>query len=917
MGPLSVKMKIQEDQAVIKEQREVLKMLNDEERKKKLHQMKLANELAKARQQELPIEKAIQDVRRDESKPTAASAPLGSGLASEARGHLANRGQRLQQEEDKAMGYNSGSNNVHPSDTVPAMLTPGEAVIPAPAAQHPANKPVIKALVEQGRAMNANQAPLGTGMADQARKALSGRQQQLDKKEREALGYKDGATTIPFSVETSGVVEPMISEEELARLSKIPASKLTADDAKKIAQVTSRVDRLSQNDVTYIPFGDAVKAEKMMAKEMDGARKDFSLKDNLAELEKEISKTSDPNVKSILTEELRALKGSNPAEVPNPARASRIGELQKAIAKSTDMAETNRLSAELEQLQGSNTFTIPKPEKFISEEATLRKLIENPGTDANTRGQARMRLQTLRSEKGAAEVPKMTREYGTAKALPGDVVTDPTIRVGTEKGRASMSDVMKEIPKPSQPVPTKSTAEMVAGVPAPVSNDGSAQHIAMLDNLLKDPVVADKLTKLEQTPPPAGATPEEQKSYLATGLSKIFDGSGMFNSEDLIRFALLAAGGMLTGGSVGGSIRYAGLHTLQASDQRRSAERSAAATAAQREADSRRSMLAADYTDKRELLQQREGQFNDLLKKIHPQSYKEAMQYYNTYLDKSKPFAEREHALRKATHVASLGQVEKDNSKDPKILAGKHPKTGADMDVMQAGDVRMVAPAGSGKWVPETPDNRAIDPSAYNKKKDDQRSAMEDKFTATLLSFNTKKGRNAGVYNKDYGAGDAAAQAKGLAQDMMGILEDLGQDADPKALATAAEITIQNLYEEFNGDPRGVSPEALRKTAYGTAVVALRPTNKELYQPVVPANDRTKNILGAESYTVITEKVKEGVKLSGGKLRADQVMEDIEGLYKDTIAAKPELKKAFENNARGKPGMSAFTFWLQNHYKPQ
>ena len=41
-----------------------------------------------------------------------------------------------------------------PSDTVPAMLTPGEAVIPASAAQDPENKPIINALINEGRAKN-------------------------------------------------------------------------------------------------------------------------------------------------------------------------------------------------------------------------------------------------------------------------------------------------------------------------------------------------------------------------------------------------------------------------------------------------------------------------------------------------------------------------------------------------------------------------------------------------------------------------------------------------------------------------------------------------------------------------------------------------------------------------------------------
>ena len=40
------------------------------------------------------------------------------------------------------------------TDTVPAMLTPGEAVIPAPAAQNPKNKKAIKKMVKEGRKAN-------------------------------------------------------------------------------------------------------------------------------------------------------------------------------------------------------------------------------------------------------------------------------------------------------------------------------------------------------------------------------------------------------------------------------------------------------------------------------------------------------------------------------------------------------------------------------------------------------------------------------------------------------------------------------------------------------------------------------------------------------------------------------------------
>jgi hypothetical protein len=62
-----------------------------------------------------------------------------------------------------AQGYNNGTQGVQPTtnmnyaggtDSVPAMLTPGEAIIPAAAAQNPANKPAIDSMVNEGRAAN-------------------------------------------------------------------------------------------------------------------------------------------------------------------------------------------------------------------------------------------------------------------------------------------------------------------------------------------------------------------------------------------------------------------------------------------------------------------------------------------------------------------------------------------------------------------------------------------------------------------------------------------------------------------------------------------------------------------------------------------------------------------------------------------
>jgi hypothetical protein len=57
----------------------------------------------------------------------------------------------------KRKKYNNGTNMAYAggTDSVPAMLTPGEAVIPAAAAQNPNNKPMIDSMINEGRSANA------------------------------------------------------------------------------------------------------------------------------------------------------------------------------------------------------------------------------------------------------------------------------------------------------------------------------------------------------------------------------------------------------------------------------------------------------------------------------------------------------------------------------------------------------------------------------------------------------------------------------------------------------------------------------------------------------------------------------------------------------------------------------------------
>jgi hypothetical protein len=73
----------------------------------------------------------------------------------------------------------------------------------------------------------------------------------------------------------------------------------------------------------------------------------------------------------------------------------------------------------------------------------------------------------------------------------------------------------------------------------------------------------------------AALPPAEQKGFLARAIESLFGDSGLFTPEALTRFALIAAGGMLTGGSVAGSFKFAARDTLQNFDSARKTEAAA------------------------------------------------------------------------------------------------------------------------------------------------------------------------------------------------------------------------------------------------------------------------------------------------------------------------------------------------------
>jgi len=115
-----------------------------------------------------------------------------------------------------------------PSDTVPAMLTPGEAVIPASAAQDPDNIPAIQRMVAEGRMKNrmaeANGVPVNGKeaiMYDEKKLGFAGGNMNIPQgmhmmpdgtlmRDEDHMGYEHGATSVSVMAVPSMEIPPVV-----------------------------------------------------------------------------------------------------------------------------------------------------------------------------------------------------------------------------------------------------------------------------------------------------------------------------------------------------------------------------------------------------------------------------------------------------------------------------------------------------------------------------------------------------------------------------------------------------------------------------------------------------------------------------------------------------------------------------------
>jgi lysozyme family protein len=304
---------------------------------------------------------------------------------------------------------------------------------------------------------------------------------------------------------------------------------------------------------------------------------------------------------------------------------------------------------------------------------------------------------------------------------------------------------------------------------------------------------------------------KEKEGVLSKMLSGLFGKSGLFGDQELIRFALLAAGGMLTGGSVGGSLKFAGLNTLQSADRNQATKQAA---------------LAEASKNQRELSESLQKEYRTLLAGNIPADIKsKALKY----MEENPAKTHQEDVSRHRAVLQYLAQntqqkdanVDKYSDFKPGYI-GNNPveyvvvkdSKGVPQKMLvsqnEKGETTFVKPSGN---------QVIVNSSEYNTRQDNLSKQIKETISKPIADVILKNNPKASKAQIDADVDSVNASFKFLRNEISPNVSDV-------QFSKMVENTMQSIKEDKNTT---FSPEAIRMAFYGNAVIKLRETNKEKY----------------------------------------------------------------------------------------
>jgi len=535
-GPMSGKQRREYLKFAAKENRESAKAESEESRKQELHEIKLQEAASKAnlalghKEEEHAAKMAEMGgpLSKGYSIGTIAVEPVtldiqGAG-SKEIQGHA--RGTGAIGNPLSGKPQLGRQHPVAPSDTVPAMLTPGEAVIPAQAAQDPKNKQKIKQMVQQGRKA---QSPLGFSKGTQKVTGLVQTQNMLPiiptvGPRRSRQGYADGSTGVGYEDTYNAVIA-----ERNKYKPGTDSYEMLNNDLKNLKNPNEVYNR----SITDAP------AESLT---------------NEAAMKREVG---------IALAEPRTIE--TPPVVP--VKPVYSNQYNSTLIPNQTTEESARLARAVPPIAQQKSLWAGEPTSGNTQDRYNALTALNPSIPVLPAGQ---------TTPGAAT--DLNVFNAQKKALQGNKAVPST-----------QTDMKYVVPIP------KNTVEPVD--PSSFSPEEKNSILAEFSKGIA-PDIQEKVTAINANP---DTSPQEKHTEAASFLESIFGPKGIFNARELTRFALVGAGGLLTGGSVNGSLRYAARDALVQSDARHTGEILDERTAAKEAAVEKRDAFKTDMAEKKAL----------------------------------------------------------------------------------------------------------------------------------------------------------------------------------------------------------------------------------------------------------------------------------------------------------------------------
>ena len=896
MGPLSGKQQREWAKHVAKEQRESAKMEAEESRKQELHEIKLQEAAAKANQ----------GIGHKEELHGLKVKELG--------GPLGGKPKRINRQKLGLPSLNplAGTEVFHQgqhmlskgTDTVPAMLTPGEAVIPRAAAQNPKNKPLIKQMVQEGRIANR-----AKGYADGTEEIpnIAGNTYHTDSVATMSNGttgvqyYDDGVTNAQRNLATDNLNSNIIKDVALGAAAMPMAAiatpfagayNLGADALEGIANsrlgnfISGNTDQLK---VPHIERPNLVKAnwqdtKAEIAKDQAAYQEAIKPKEQPKPVSiQEVSATSKEVPKPVVFTKpsgedawVQAQEsGGNPlAKNPNSS-ASGLYQMtndawKDAIKHNPTLANADRTTVETQQL-GRDAY-----------KEVLAKQLRDKGVEPTEEA---IRKAWVVGAGGYANI--LNADPNAPLALSKDTIAiNPNLQGKTNAEFIADANPYSRkdknyVPQPRiQPEPTSPEQVKLAKAYDDFKKGGPAPKEAPADVVERDARVAeftkslsqdnDFNNKVDQLVADKTSAPELVKNKLAGLFQYIYGPTGIFNERELVRFSLLAATSRMMGYDTFRSVRYAGRDTLAVADKRYNAEAAARAESVKNE---------------RELLERLDQDYRTALGgNVPPQIRKAAMDAWGS--TKTADQKRRVIELVRANTDHNVGEGSKPGKSEPGYI-GDTP-----VQYRNYQGNNQVLDAKTGEW--KTTTTPITSKSDWDKNRDDIFKSSVNRI-APLLHATYSKG------DKNYTMGVAEGQAKAHAEALALLHGELGGNVDKTSFAKMAENTMRSAIDTAKATGTQLTEEGIRKAFYGNAVIEGRMNNnRDLYM----TNDK-KNPLPSAEYQVVL-----GNYLDAQKKRGLNAGESSNALEKAWDALPKDQKKKYTDMSKGAPGSTPMLFWL-------